>query len=226
MTTTVDSSMSDTPTPDAESVRVARHRPVRSRRRPAMIALGIALIVLGGLATVWLVTNMTRTVSVLVVSADVGRGDTVAAEDLRAIQVAGGQDLDAVTSDAADTVVGGTALVDLPAGTLVTSANVGDALAVPSGSSIVGVSLTRAQLPAYPLAAGDRVRLVDTPVAQGDPPAETPRTFAASVFTVREDAEAGTWVIDLVVPSDEAADIAARAASGRVALVLDTVTGE
>ncbi len=97
--------------------------------------------------------------------------------------------------------------------------------AIPAGSSIVGVTLTQAQMPGYQLAAGDKVRVVETPVTQGDPPVETPKSFNATVFTATYDTETQVWVVDLVVPNREAPDIAARAATGRVALVIDS-TGE
>ena len=103
-----------------------------------------------------------------------------------------------------------------------TSSNTGDGLVVDAGKSIVGVALTSAQMPSQPLAAGDSVRLVDTPVPQGDPPQQTPQTFTAKVFAVRYDDKNARWIVDLVVTKDKAADIAARAATGRVALILDS----
>ncbi|MGG1910503.1 SAF domain-containing protein [Microbacterium sp. NRRL B-14842] len=151
----------------------------------------------------WVTTNLTRTVSVMATSVDVSRGETITTDDLTTIQLAGGQQVDAVSAaDAAD-LVGTTALVDLPAGTLITSANTGDTLAVPAGSSIVGVTLTQAQMPGYQLAAGDKVRVVETPVTQGDPPVETPKSFNATVFTATYDTETQVWVVDLVVPNRE-----------------------
>lgn len=196
-------------------------RPPRSRIRPAMIGLGVALIILGGLATAWQVNALTTTTSVLTVTSDVTRGDTIESSDLGSMQVSGGQDVDAFVIEQQDEVVGQTALVDLPIGTLLTTANLGSELAVPDGSSLVGVSLTQAQLPSWDLSSGDTVRVVDTPVSQGDPPQETPESFEATVFTTSYSEETAVWVVDLIVPSDQAADIAARAASGRVALVLD-----
>ena len=72
------------------------------------------------------------------------------------------------------------------------------------------------------LRKGDEVRLVDTPISQGEPPADTPKTFTATVFSIREDAQNSRWIVDLVVSPQVAPDIAARAATGRVALVLDS----
>lgn len=199
--------------------------PTKMRVRRGMLALGIALALLGGVAVWWIFVNSSHTVSVMATNTDVARGETITAADLTTIQIAGGQQVDAITAKDAAKVVGTTALVDLPSGTLITSANTGNTLPVPSGSSIVGVTLTQAQMPGYALAAGDEVRIVETPVAQGDPPAQSPQSFDATVFTTRHDSENKVWVVDLVVPEREAPDIAARAATGRVALVIDT-TGE
>ena len=190
-----------------------------------MLALGIALALLGGVAVWWIFVNSSHTVSVMATSANVARGETITAADLTTIQLAGGQQVDAIPASEASKIVGTTALVDLPSGTLITSANTGNTLPVPSGSSIVGVTLTQAQMPGYELAAGDKVRIVETPVAQGDPPAQSPQSFDATVFTARYDGDTKVWVVDLVVPEREAPDIAARAATGRVALVIDA-TGE
>src|SRR3546814_19361304 len=71
-------------------------QPTKSRRRPAVIALGIALVLLGGIGVWWVTTNLTRTVSVMATSVDVSRGETITADDLTTIQLAGGQQVDAV----------------------------------------------------------------------------------------------------------------------------------
>jgi hypothetical protein len=98
-----------------------------------------------------------------------------------------------------------------------------DTLLVPPGDSIVGIALNQSQLPSHPLSAGDQVRLVDTPVAQGEPPTSSPETFDATVFTTKFDETNQVWIIDLVVPTNDAADIAARAATQRVSIILDAV---
>ena len=95
-------------------------------------------------------------------------------------------------------------------------------MAPATGESIVGVALATGKLPAEPLRAGDRVRLVQTPADQADVPA-TQVTIDALVQNVPVMSEDGqTVVIDLLVPSSRAAEVAARAATGRVALVLDS----
>lgn len=198
-------------------------QPTKSRRRIWMIALGITIVLIGALATWYVTTTTSQTTSVLTIKTDVKRGELITQDDLTTIAIAGGQSTNAFTASQAQTVVGQVAAVDLPAGSLVTSTNVLDTLPVPEGHSIVGIALTSSQLPSYPLSAGDAVRLVDTPVAQGEPPTEDPTTFDATVFTSTYDDTNQVWIVDVVVPTRDSAAIAARAATQRVSIILDGV---
>ena len=198
-------------------------QPTKSRRRVWMIALGITIVLIGALATWYVTTTTSRTVSVLTTNTTVQRGEAITQSDLTTISIAGGQNVDAIPASDASEVVGKVASVDLPAGSLLTTSNTLDTLPVPDGSSIVGIALNSSQLPYYRLAAGDSVRLVDTPVAQGEPPTSDPKTFDATVFTTTYDEANQTWIVDVVVPEREAASIAARAATQRVSIVLDGV---
>jgi hypothetical protein len=196
--------------------------PTKGRRRPALIALGVALVIIGGLATWYLTQAVSDTETVLTTSSSIARGEEITAGDLTTIEIAGGQNVSVFTASDAQDVIGQVALVDIPAGALVTPNSIGDTIAIENGQSIVGVALTSAQLPSYPLAAGDVVRIVETPVSQGDPPATTPATFEAVVFTTRFDEATSQTIVDLIVPESRAADIAARSATGRIALVVDS----
>lgn len=195
--------------------------PTRSRRRPAVIAAGIALVIVGSLGAWYYATSARQTQAVFVTAVDIARGETIETSDLKTIDLDGRQPTDAIPVDRVDEVIGQVATVDLPEGSLLTPRTFDSTLAIGSGESLVGFTLTGAQMPSYPLSAGDTVRIVDTPVAQGDPPVETPDSFAATVFTVTRNADAGQWVVNVIVPKGQAADLAARAATGRVALVLD-----
>lgn len=188
-----------------------------------LVAAGAALVVVAGLASYVGFTNLGNTVEVLVTSAAVSRGEVVEAADLTTLQLSGGQTSPAITVDRTAEVVGQVATVDLPAGSLVTTETIAATVPVEAGSSVVGLSLTPAQLPSTPLTPGDRIRIVSTPVAQGEPPAEPPLTIEAVVFTTRQDDRTGTTIVDVVVPETIAADVAARAATGRVSIVLDSL---
>jgi len=206
--------------------RAVGQAPIPSRRRPALIALGLALAILCGLGGYWIFSSASNAVTVLRVTSDVPRGAEITATDIGTLEIIDGQGTGAFTAEEADQVVGRIATVDLPSGTLVTEDNVGEGLPIEAGESVVGVALTAAQLPAYPIAAGDPVRIIETPLAQGDPPKTTPASYSATVFTRTFDEQTSQWIVDLVVPEDDAADIAARAATGRVALIVDAAEGQ
>jgi hypothetical protein len=207
------------------SSRPAGSSTIKTRRRPALVALGVALAILGGLGSFYYASSLSDTVTVLTTKADIARGAEITAADLTTLEITGGQDTSAFTPAQSDQVVGTIASVDLPIGTLVSANNTGKGLAIEDGQSIVGVALGVAQMPTFALAAGDTVRIIDTPVAQGEPPATTPKSFGATVFTTKYDEKTSQWIVDLVVPEDNASDIAARAATGRVALVVDSSEG-
>ena len=88
--------------------------------------------------------------------------------------------------------------------------------------TIVGVALTPAQAPGLDLATGDRVRVVVTPPHGAEIPAGVPQFSEATVAGVRVSDETGQLIVDLLVPHADAAVLAARAAAGNVALVLDS----
>jgi hypothetical protein len=66
------------------------------------------------------------------------------------------------------------------------------------------------------------VRIVDTPTTQGEPPTTAPATIAGEVASVVGPDDTGLTVVNVTVPAGQAADLAARVATGRVALVLDS----
>ena len=70
--------------------------------------------------------------------------------------------------------------------------------------------------------AGDRIRVVATPGAQGEFTNEPPVTIPAVVVGVRAQVDTGVSVVSVQVPEGRAAELAARAATGNVAVVLDS----
>lgn len=199
---------------------------VRSRPRPAIIALGFALVIVASLGGAWLYMSTGQTVQVISANAPIARGDQITREDLTTVEIPEGQTIPSYTVDDAKSVIGQYAVVDIPQGTLISPNNIAGNAGVPEGDSIVGIALTQAQLPPYPLASGDPVRIVETPINQGDPPATTPPTIKATVVSVTQDETSGNTIVAVAVDEDRAADLAARAATGRVALILDSTTGK
>lgn len=187
-----------------------------------MVGAGLALAAVGGLTSAWLVSSGRDTVPVVAVARDVERGQELARADLGVVGVPPDASLATVPADRLEEVVGATAATGLLAGSLLTPDATTDTPVPMDGAALVGVAVTEAQRPAEPLVPGDDVRIVDTPPAQADPPAAEPDSIAGQVVAVSAPDEVGLAVVDVLVPRDRAADLAARAATGRVALVLDS----
>ena len=194
---------------------------LRRRRRRWVLALCAALVAAGGLGTAFAFTSVNDTQEVLVVSNDIKRGETIEAGDLAVVRVSVDPALTPVPGSQKAELEGSRAAVDLWAGTLLTAQAVTDNLVPGEGESLVGISLTPAQMPSEPLYGGDVVRIVTTPGDQGEITDREPVTIEAAVVGLNRVEETGETVVDVAVPEAEAAELAARAATGRVALVLD-----
>ncbi|MGC3994777.1 MAG: SAF domain-containing protein [Propionicimonas sp.] len=186
-----------------------------------MAVVSAALVVFGGMFGVGVWTLATSSVEVVAARLAIDRGAVITADDLAVTRVTVDPSVPVVPAADLAGLVGKRAASDVAAGTLLSPAEVTDALPPATGDSVVGVALATGQLPAEPLRPGDRVRLVQTPQAQGEVPA-TQVTIDAQVQSVVQAADGQTTVVDLLVPSTRAAEVAARAATGRVALVLDS----
>ena len=119
-------------------------------------------------------------------------------------------------------LVGQRAARDMAAGSLITTENVAKTVLPAEGMSVVGVALPPSLMPGEALLAGDRVRIVATPGQQGDVGQESAVSIAATVVGLYPNAENGQTVVSVEVPEGQAAELAARAATGKVALVLDS----
>ena len=200
---------------------VTHYRPVRQRPRRWVFALCAGLVAAGALGTGYAFTSVNDTREVLVVSSDIKRGETIEAGDLAVARISVDPALTPVPGSQEAELEGSRAAVDLWAGTLLTEQAVTDNLVPGEGESLVGISLTPAQMPSEPLYGGDVVRIVTTPGDQGEITDKEPVTIEATVVGVSRVEETGETVVDVSVPEADAADLAARAATGRVALVLD-----
>jgi SAF domain len=213
-------------TPPADEVPVPGGiitAPPRLRRRPALVAASVAAICLGALLAVWAYTGASTSQDVLAVRATVHRGQLITRDDLMTAQIGVDPALKPLPATAADTVVGKRAAMDLAAGGLVTREDITSVLVPAKGMSLVGVSLPPALMPAAQLQSGDQVRIVATPGAQGDLATGTsPTSIGATVVGERGPGDNGQIVVDVSVPYDQAAELAARAATGKIALVLDS----
>lgn len=217
---------SDTPHGDATARPTPGREPARPtprRRRPALIALGVVLFVVSFLGVMAIINATSQTIQVLAVASSVSRGEAITGDDLTTVELPEDHGtLEVLPAGQFDTVVGKFAAVDLVPGTTLTSAAVTDQLTPESGTSIVGLTIPNGQMPSRPLVAGDNVRIVDTPASGGEPPAETPETLEATVISAAPAQDGQTTLVNLMVGEADAPAIAARGATGRIALIIDT----
>ena len=199
--------------------------PPKMRRRPAMVALSVALICVGGLASAWAWQSTSDTQEVLTVRDTVHRGELIEKADLVIVRIGIDPAISAVRAADMSTVVNKRAVLDIAAGGVITTGQVTDAAVPPAGFSVVGLSLTGAMLPTGELLPGDRVRIVPTGGEGGAavPAGDTaPTAYPASVVGVSPDDVTGNTLVNVQVEVASAPVVAARAAAGQVALVLDS----
>ena len=90
----------------------------KGRRRPLMLALGLALVAVGALTSVWLVSSASQRVAVLVLARDVPYGSPITAADLTTTDVSVDPNVATIPASELDTVVGSVAATSLSAGSL------------------------------------------------------------------------------------------------------------
>ncbi len=198
--------------------------PPRRRRKPAWIALGIALVVLGALGAVYAINQVSARVSVVGVATAVPFGQVVRQTDLVPVQLPADPALRPVPWSQVGALVGKRAATDLRVGSLLTTDSVAEQDVPPKGKNLLGVPAKANQLPATPLKSRDQVLLVaySGGAGTGGPTAggEANKTFPAEVFTVRGADANGVSVVDVLVADGQGAEVAQKSAAGQIAIVL------
>lgn len=207
----------------AAAPRVVRQR----RRRPGLIALSVALIAAGGLSGALLFTASGQRTAVLVVARDVPVGAAISEADLAPASLALDPAVKAVPVAKKAGLVGQRAAVALKAGALLSPAQVTSVSLIKAGEQLVGVALKPSQLPASRLSPGQKVMIVSTPdpsqaaAGKAGEAVGAPKTLPATVVAVGTPAPAtGVVVVDVAVPATDGPALAARVATGAVALIL------
>ena len=189
------------------------------QRSPLLIVFGLLVLAAGGVFG-WFMWVTTSTASEVVAARmDVQRGRLITAEDLTTVRVTLDPSLRTVPGASLRTLVGQRAATDLTAGTLISPSQVSDGLLPPQGMSVVAVPVPVGLVPTVPIHAGDTVRLVQTPEPAGSVTGK-PLTITAEVVDVTEGDQ--DTIVNVLVPASAASGLAELAATGRVALVLDS----
>jgi hypothetical protein len=159
------------------------------------------------------------------VRSGVERGRLITEADLMVVRVSVDPELSVVPAARLPELVGKRAAADLTAGTLIAAGQVTDQALPVTGTSVVGLALAPGLLPAEPLHAGDRVRVIptDTEAPSGTTAPAPAAPVSATVLSVSAGGSDGlSVVVDVVVTATEAPGVAKAAANGKVALVLDS----
>ncbi len=197
--------------------------PPKLRRRPLLIAVSVAAICLGALVSAWAYSSTSHTQDVIGMRNTVLRGDTITRADLASVKISVDPALTPVPASQLEAMVGQRAAMDLPAGGVLTAAAVTTALTPPAGQSIVGIAAAPGMMPALRLRVGDTIRIVSTPGQQGTVSAVAPPSLTGLVIDLSPAGDnAGSTIINVQIPAADAAQLAARVATGKIAIVLDS----
>ena len=170
------------------------------------------LVVLGALASAFLYSMNADFRSVVVMAGDVRHGDMIESTDLALVDVPGSFGIDTLPAAELGSLVGLTALSDLPKGSFPLPGHFGSD-PLPNGESLVGLKLPAGRLPASGLFVGVPVRLIAT----GEEPVPPVDGIVAALPRELQD---GTHVVDVRVSVEFAEPLARLAANDLVALVL------
>lgn len=203
----------------AEATRAAipMPRPARptSRRNPRLIIIGVLLVCIGALASAWLWTAGRSGTAVLVVARDITRGQVIEAEDLTTINLTNTSGLAVLPSSELHSIVGSMASRDMVRGTILDH----DALIsrwLSAGRAQVGLALADGSLPAGGLRVGDQVFVVGVEPTGNGGASDVREGIVATTPVANGN---GSWLVDIELAEGDAAQIAALAAAGRIALV-------
>lgn len=197
------------------------------RRRWWLLLSAAVLAMAGGLSSAWLVSVADERVEVLVAARTIGWGETVRDADLRATQVPPGTAASLLPVSRRAEVVGQSAAVSVPEGTILAPAHLTSDDVPAAGQVLVGLPVEPGSLPARGLHPGELVSvrpLTDasvssTPDALGADERDRGRVFEARVVDVGPVNQQGEATVDVVVDAD-LSDAASEAGAGRVVLIL------
>ena len=191
-----------------------------ARRRPALLAVGVSLSALGVLGGTLLVNRAGSREPVLSVRRPVAYGSVIGADDLATVMISHDPGLASMPASALSLAVGKVAATQLVPGSLLTESELADSAPPAAGQVLVALAVPPSRLPAGSLQPGDTVLVVDTPAPGADAPTLPPATVTATVIRLGASDVNGVTVVDVTVEAASGPALAARSATGRIALVV------
>jgi hypothetical protein len=203
-----------------------RLRGLPRRRRPAMIALAVAMAGAGVLVSAALYQRADHQVAVIMVTQAVPPGAVVTAADLSTTRIAVGSGIDVIPASQIDQVSGEVAAVGLRPSTLLAPSDLTAQQSPGAGQELIAAPTKPYALPASGLQAGDDVLIIATPGQQGQagtssmtPTLSTPVPGVIEAVSSVPDAD-GFDVVDLLVADGSAAAVASQVSTGQFALIV------
>jgi hypothetical protein len=203
-----------------------RLRGLPRRRRPAMIALAVAMAGTGVVVSAAIYQRADHQVPVVMVTRAVTAGAVISASDLGAASVSLGSGIAVIPAVQLRQAVGAVAAVGLQPATLLSPSELTSPRPPAPGVELVPAPVRPEDLPATGLAAGDRVLVVPTPGIQGQPGTSVgspslvaPVAAAIEAATSVPDSE-GFDIVDLLVSDSDAVAVASQVSTGQFALVI------
>ncbi|MFJ9855321.1 SAF domain-containing protein [Streptomyces sp. NPDC101150] len=196
--------------------------PVPRRRKRSMLVLGVLVTLVGVLGTSMLVRSAGDRVDVLAVARDVPVGQEITVEDLTTAALPNDPALTPVKASEKSSVIGRRATAPLHRGELLADSQFRGGKVLPDGQELVALEVQRGAAPVDALAPGDQVKIVSTPGKdeQITKNASAPQEIEAKIVKVGAPNASGAVVVQVSVAGTDSSLLAARAATGRVAIVL------
>jgi hypothetical protein len=210
----------------ATGLVTGRLRGLPRRRRPAMVALAVAMVGAGVLVSAAVYQQADRQVSVVMVTQPVPAGAAVSPGDLSTARVTVGSGIRVIPASQLGQVAGEFAAVALRPATLLAPSELTSAQPPGPNQELLPASLRPSELPASGLFPGDHVLIVATPGDQGQtgssagPPSLT-APVPAVVEAVNDVPDAtGLDVVDLLVSDGSGVAVADQVSTGQFALIV------
>lgn len=189
--------------------------PPGRRVRVPQLLIAVLLVLVSALAALVLLSRATAREVVLTLAVPLARGQVLGAQDVRLAYVGTDDPLASLPPERLPALVGQAALVDLPAGTVLTETQFAGPNVLGPEEGVVGLALSPGEYPTRRLAVGDLVDVIDPDATDGL------RVVAhgAEVFDIAEIGNQGQRFVSLRLSSEAATEVAG-AAVGRLRLVL------
>lgn len=196
------------------------------RRRPAMLALAVAMAGAGVLVSAAIYQRTDQRVSVITVTRSVAVGAVITYADLATTEITVGSGIQTIPARQIHQVAGEIAAVSLRPWTLLAPSDLTTMQPPPSGQELIAAPVKPYALPVTGLGPGDHVLIVATPGVQGQVGSSNgPPLLSAPVAGVIEAVangpdEAGFDVVDLLVADGNAPAAASLISTGQFALIV------